>query len=136
MKRLIRGFTLIDLMITVTIVGILAAIAFPSYTDSVRKSRRAEAVVALNSLQLAQEKWRANNLSYAGLNELGISASTESGYYTLAITNPTATAYTATATATSKGSQNADTGCTPLTVNQNGPVYGTSPNQRGCWGRH
>ena len=59
-----RGFTLIELMIGVAIIGVIAAVAFPSYQASIRKSRRAEAIAALSSVQLAQERWRANNTTY------------------------------------------------------------------------
>jgi len=96
-----NGFTLIELMITVVIVGILASIAYPSYMSQVRKSRRSDAVQALSQLEQAQERWRANNPAYSSdLPSLGISSATTSGgYYTLAITGtPTGTTYTATAT--------------------------------------
>lgn len=56
-----RGFTLIELMIVVAVVGILAAIAYPSYQDSVRKSRRADARAAL--LELVQFMERNYTLS-------------------------------------------------------------------------
>ena len=59
------GFTLVEVMIAVVIVGLLAAVAIPAFTDSVRKSRRAEAFSALSAVQLAQERWRGNNASYA-----------------------------------------------------------------------
>ncbi|MFI3186333.1 MAG: prepilin-type N-terminal cleavage/methylation domain-containing protein, partial [Methylococcaceae bacterium] len=56
MKQSQAGFTLIELMVTVAIVGILAAIAYPSYQDSVRKSRRADASGALLGLANAMER--------------------------------------------------------------------------------
>lgn len=138
MKRGWAGFTLIELMIVVAIVGILAAIAYPSYTDSVRKGRRAEATTALYGIQLAQEKWRANNPTYGTLaNVWGGVTTTENGYYTLAITGNTASAYSATATAVTGKSQVSDkaagVSCTPLTLNASGPVITT---QAACWNRN
>jgi len=63
--KFMRGFTLIELMVVIAIVSILAAIALPSYTDYIRKSRRADGISAILSLQLAQEKFRANCIEYA-----------------------------------------------------------------------
>ena len=60
-----RGFTLIELMIAVTVIGILSAIAAPSFMDPVRKARRLDAVVALFEIQQAQERWRAQYPCYA-----------------------------------------------------------------------
>ncbi len=138
MKRGWAGFTLIELMIVVAIVGILAAIAYPSYTDSVRKGRRAEATTALYGIQLAQEKWRANKPTYGTLaNVWGGVTTTENGYYTLAITGNNATEYSATATAVTGKSQVNDkaggVSCTPLTINASGPVITT---QAACWNRN
>ncbi len=58
------GFTLVELMITVAIVGILAAIAFPSYQESVRKGQRAEARAALSNLMLQQERYMTQQGTY------------------------------------------------------------------------
>ncbi|MDH4449053.1 MAG: type IV pilin protein [Rhodoferax sp.] len=59
------GFTLIELMIVVGIIAILAGLAWPSYQESVRKGRRAEARVALNQLMLAQERYMTQTGAYA-----------------------------------------------------------------------
>ena len=61
-----KGFTLIELMVVVAIVGILVAVALPSYTDYVIRSKRADATGALMAATNAMERWRANNFSYAG----------------------------------------------------------------------
>ena len=60
-----RGFTLMEVMITVAIVGILAAIAFPSYQDSLRKSRRTDGKNALTQAVANMERFYAQNNTYA-----------------------------------------------------------------------
>lgn len=68
------GFTLIELMIAVVIVGILAAIAYPSYIDHVRKARRADAKAALTQLAQQEEALYARTASYsADMTDLGYS---------------------------------------------------------------
>jgi type IV pilus assembly protein PilE len=59
-----RGFTLIELMIVVAVVGILAAIAYPAYTDSVMKGKRAQARTALLELMQQQERYMTQHNSY------------------------------------------------------------------------
>jgi type IV pilus assembly protein PilE len=149
------GFTIIELMIVVAVAGVLALVAYPSFMDSVRKGQRAEAVAALAQVQQSQERWRANNASYADdakltpdlPNGLGISRSTGSGLYSLNIDEPNANGYTATATATAGKSQSRDTKCTVMRVRLDGAniQYGgcagcvlpggelTDPDR--CWSR-
>lgn len=137
MKQQNHGFTLMELMIVVVIIGVLAAVAFPSYQDSVRKSRRSDAKADLLALQLAQEKWRATNPSYtANLANLGRTAAggtfyTPQGFYTLGVAGVSATAYTITATPVA-GSDQASDSCGAFSVDQNGPVT-TTAAQTACW---
>lgn len=138
MKK-ITGFTFIELVITVAIVGILAAIAYPMYTDQIRKARRADAKNSLLGLQVDQEKYRANNPTYAAsFNELyggggGASQDSSDGYYTISITANTATTFGATATPKT-GTDQADDDCGTFAINQSGPYYsGYAPAS--CWNR-
>ncbi len=64
MKAVVRGFTLIELMIVVAIVAILSAVALPAYTDHVRRSRAAEAVSVLASWRLQMEQFYQDNNNY------------------------------------------------------------------------
>lgn len=145
-----RGFTLIELMIAVVVVGILAAIAYPSFMGAIRKSRRAEAIAALNQVQQAQERFRANqtayttNLSAAPTDTppgLGLPATTANGYYTIAIASASASAYEASATAVSGSSQAGDGNCVKLSVRMTGATLeyadsgGTWAQSNSCWGR-
>lgn len=118
------GLTLIELMIVVAVVGILAALALPSFLDSMRKGRRSEAVAALTHVQQAQERWRANKATYADDSKLstappdglGVNAVTASGYYQLALSNVDAAGYTITATAKSGSLQASDSACQKLVL--------------------
>lgn len=66
-----KGFTLIELMIVVAIVGIIAAIAYPSYTEHVRKTKRSDGQGALMGLAAAMERHYASNNSYEGAADGG-----------------------------------------------------------------
>ncbi len=66
MNRSAKGFTLIELMITVAIVAILASIAYPAYQDQVRSSRRNDAQGVLTSFALAMERFYTSNNTYLG----------------------------------------------------------------------
>jgi type IV pilus assembly protein PilE len=98
----IKGFSLIELMISVAIVGILGAIAYPSYLDHVNSSRRAEAMAALVIIASSQERFYTIRSTYASsvtLNSgLGLPGFSETGLYTLSVNANAATTYTLTAT--------------------------------------
>jgi type IV pilus assembly protein PilE len=82
----IRGFSLIELMVAVAIVAVIAAVAYPSYQSSIRKGKRADAMAAISLVQQAQERWRSNNPSYStNLGSLGV---TEPALYGLTISAP------------------------------------------------
>jgi len=65
-QRTSQGFTLIELMVVVAVVGILSAIAYPSYQDSVLKGRRAQARAALAELLQQQERYMTQRNCYLG----------------------------------------------------------------------
>lgn len=98
-QRSKQGFTLIELMIVVAVIGILAAIAYPSYIDSVRKSRRALAKSALMEAAQKQEAYYARNATYTTdlVNDLNyntsphkIKSDSQTVYFDMIINNPDA----------------------------------------------
>lgn len=100
--RMQRGFTLIELMIVVAVLGIIAAIALPSYLEHVKAGKRGEAMSGIGKRQLLQERWRAEHTSYATDAQLAtLDALETSSYYGFATTNITSSTYTITATPTS-----------------------------------
>lgn len=134
-----RGFTLIELMIVVAIIAILAAVATPAYNEYVRKSRRADAKVALAQTAQRLERCFVDNSTfvYHVTDAPGCpqNFTTADGYYTIAI-NATATTYSITAQPTSKGGQDGDTKCNQLILASNGNK--TSKDKAGtfndyCW---
>ena len=125
------GFTLIELMIAVVIVGILASIAIPSYQESVRKGRRGDAKAELARLAQGEHKYRLSNTTYANSANLAValdptanpapSSLTASTYYTFAVASNTGSVFTITATPKSTGGQDDDV-CATLTFNQDAVI--------------
>jgi type IV pilus assembly protein PilE len=110
----------------VAVIAILAVIALPAYNDQVRRSRRADAMSALESMAMAQEQWRANNRRYATLAQLGGAAG--SNYYDFTVESATASDFVLRATA--KGAQLSDTACLQLELNRR---QVRTPSE--CWRR-
>lgn len=101
------GFTLIELMIVVSIIAMLTAIAYPAYTQSTRKGRRADAKMAVLDVAARQERYLSTNNVYAGTPALlGLPGTAfpinvtngSQSYYRLTLVLPTTTTFTVTAT--------------------------------------
>jgi type IV pilus assembly protein PilE len=125
-----KGFTLIELMVSVAIVGILAAIAYPSYIDYVIKSGRSEGQAAVMKIANLQEQYYLDNRVFTtDMTKLGLVASpliTEHGHYSVASAGTSAF----TITATAKGNQaSRDSTCATITLTHAG-IKGPSTE---CW---
>lgn len=103
MKAAHRGFTLIEVLVTVAIVAILAAIALPSYTDYVRRGHIPEATSSLATANARLEQWFQDAKSYyatGSTSTCGVTLPSDLKYFTLACVPSSATAYIVTATGT------------------------------------
>lgn len=136
-----RGFTLIELMIVVAVVGILAAIAYPSYLEYVNESRRSEARSNLMELAQFMERYRAANGRYvttAGGSTapaLPFTQSPKDGstkFYNLSVVNAGNNQYQLNAAPI--GVMAGDR-CGTLTLNHQGVKGSTSGDSNDCWGR-
>ena len=128
------GLTLIELVIVVSIILILSAIAVPSYQKHMQRSNRSDAMTALMRVAAEQEKFYFANSRYATFDELG-SPTTERGWYTIKI--PLADQNTFEATATASGApQINDTACRVFELTATGvrtaEAEGGSPSDI-CW---
>lgn len=148
MKFRHSGFTLVELMVTVTIAAILLSIAIPSYSNYVRQGRRVDAKSALLDMASLEERYYSNNNVYSiTTTDLGYSGAFPvtigNGYYTIAAPTVIAAAPTAavpggtpssfTITATAAGDQVNDTQCQTFTVTSQGVQSSTPAAATTCW---
>lgn len=136
-----RGVTLIELMITVVIVAILAAIAYPSFTQYVLRSHRTAAKTALHDMASRQERYFTTHNTYATtLADLGYPPGASvpvpdasNHYYDLGISAATATTYTLQAAPA--GPQANDAECGTFTLNELGAqgMNGGTGAPPTCW---
>lgn len=137
MKGMSKGFTLIELMLVVTIIGILATIAYPSYDEYVKRSNRSEGQALLNDTSARQERYFSQNSAYitdtTDITKLGLrnGNKSETGKYTLTVSKSANDGgYTLTAT------QNfGDIKCGNLTLNAQGLKgrSGSGKSVSDCW---
>jgi len=133
-----QGFSLIELMIAVVIVGILAAIAIPMYSDYVTRSRRADGQATL--MQVAQELERCytqfskyNDNSCSVVNGGVVSETSDQGFYGISASGGNLTESAFTLTATPQNEQADDTDCTTLTLTHLGEQSATGDDPDSCW---
>ncbi|NEX21535.1 prepilin-type N-terminal cleavage/methylation domain-containing protein [Thiorhodococcus mannitoliphagus] len=138
------GFTLLELLITLAIVGILAALAYPSYQQQVRQARRADGQTALMRLAIAQEKFRGTCPRYAdrivgeagcaatgmGSGALGLDNLSVDGHYRLQLDSVSARGFQALAAALGNQTKDQAGGqsCRLLSIDQDG-----NRMPRECW---
>ncbi|MEP7208792.1 MAG: type IV pilin protein [Casimicrobiaceae bacterium] len=131
-----RGFTLIEVMVVVAIIGILATIAFPAYSDYIQRSRITEATTRLADFRVRMEQFFLDNRTYANGAACGVPDPAVNAADSFAVTcAPGANnTYTATATGTAVGNMQAFA----YTINQTGTkattsLPGTWTSTAGCW---
>jgi type IV pilus assembly protein PilE len=148
-RRSVRGFTLIEVMVAVAIVGILLAIAFPAYNQSARKSRRSDAKAALLDLAQREERYMSTTNQYTNSAPLlGYAASAtltpaspmsvlsgNTAYYNLSVVTSTASGPAFTATAARTGTQTADSQCGDYSLDSTGKqtVSNATQTAADCW---
>ena len=123
------GFSLIELMVAVAIVGILAAVAYPSYVNHIIRTNRSSAQSFLVALANKQEQYMMDAREYTSTvtNLLTIPSEVQKNYNVTISLGTAPPTYTITATAT--GNQaSSDAACTPLTLTKDGTKSPAS-----CW---
>lgn len=114
------GFSLLELLVTISILGILIAISYPNYTHYVLKTRRQHATVSLMNFAVSLEKYRSIHQTYMGasLDNLERDAYSKNEYYQIELRTVSQDTYSLLAIP--KGSQVADQSCGTLGLNQAG----------------
>jgi len=129
------GFTLVELMVAVTVIAVLAAIAVPTYTKQVQKSRRVDARTAVTDLAGREERYLTTAGAYtnvaANLGYAALPVVVGSGYYQLSVNVPAVAAgvqptYTVIATVVAGSSQLKDGACLYFSVDNTGRQFSSA----------
>ncbi len=132
-----RGYTLIELMVTLVVLGVLAAIAVPVYSAYVASARRTDARTALTEATVRLEKYFTDHLEYpADPRDAGIADRSDEGWYRLAVEADGA-GYRVVATADRGGRQWTDSRCRRFVIESDGERgafdAGGNETTKECW---
>lgn len=126
MKQKTRGFTLIELMIVVTVMAIIVTIAYPLYIEHAYKARRSDAKAGLTDAAQVLERCRTNTNTYVSCFS---TTDSSEGYYTITPTLA-ANTYTLVATVKTTAAQAGDSKCASFSLTHTGSKTATSSD---CW---
>ena len=141
-RRTNRGFTLVEVLVTLSMAGVLSSVALPTFQGHLQKARRADVLVSMMQVQLAQSRWRANGTNYGTLAQIGVSSVSMGGHYRLTLGSEADDRYEVLASAS--GAQAGDTACRHMllrvvganVVQASGPdatVANPAAVNRKCW---
>lgn len=134
-----NGYTLMELLVTVAVIGVLASITIPTYKSYSVKTRRSEGRAFAMEIMQRQEKYYTENNTYTiNLSQLGYSSSTptsERSYYKVTATAASdGIANNVILTSVPQGTQASDTECGSFIINSNGSKS-TSTSSTTCWNK-
>jgi len=137
-----QGFSLLELLITLTIIALLASFAVPSWKSHLLTARRTEATSLIMQIAMRQEQFRREHHRYASSDEIadphpaGLGITAQFNNYALALT-ASGSAFSATATVNSIGSQADDAACNSFGISETGHFWSTdargADTTRKCW---
>ena len=135
-----NGFTLIEMMIVVAVIGIIAAIAVPSYSQYMFDARRTDAIAFLSEVAGEQQRYFSENNEYAtAMSDLGYGTAdtfpSPEAHYTISVSNPNgeANGYLLSATPVAGGRQAGDDECNVFTMSSTGVKANTGGSNSNCW---
>lgn len=137
-----QGFSLLELLATLTIIALLASFAVPSWNSHLLTAKRTEATLLIMQIAMRQEQFRREHHRYASGDEItaphpaGLGITPQNNNYALALT-ASGSAFSATATVNSHGAQADDAACNSFSINESGKFWSTDANgadtTRKCW---